>query len=184
MPRTVYYAAVSADGFIAAKDGGVGWLDPFNAPEMGYEEFYANVGAVVLGRTTYEQALTFGPWPYAGCEGLIVTSRAIDGLPEGVSAVSPERFADALRSLRDRTKKDVWIVGGGKTARAALAAGLLDELELYVIPRLLGEGIPLFSTADAFVTLGLLETRAFANGIVKVRYAVLAADTAAADPAI
>ena len=77
MARTVYYVAVSVDGFIADRDGGVGWLDAYSSPELGYDAFLAQVGAVVIGRSTYEQMLTFGPWPYEGRDGLIVTSRPL-----------------------------------------------------------------------------------------------------------
>jgi len=88
MARTVYFAAVSIDGYIATLDGGVGWLDPFNSPELGYEAFLATVGGVILGRATYEQSLTFGPWPYPERRGLVVTSRPIADLPAGVRAIS------------------------------------------------------------------------------------------------
>lgn len=174
MPRIVYYVAVSVDGFIAAKDGGIAWLDPFNSPELGFEAFLAKVGAVVIGRTTYDQTLTFGTgaWPYQGRRGLIVTARPISGLPDRVSAITAAELAPTLAKVRAETDRDVWIVGGGKTARACLDAGLVDELELYLIPRLLGDGIPLFERRDALTRVRLLETRAFSNGVVMVRYAV------------
>lgn len=182
MPRTVYYAAISADGFIATTDGGVAWLDPFHSPELGYEEFLAGVGAVVLGRATYEQALGFGPWPYAGRSGLVVTSRAIADLPGGVRTVAVDELAAAVQELRATTAGDVWIVGGSKTARACLDAGVIDELELYAVPRLLGAGIPLFELRDGenpelgdrtdYGLLRLVQTRAFSNGVVMHRYAV------------
>src|SRR5262245_58918929 len=130
MPRTVYYSAVSVDGFIATSDGGVAWLEPFQSPDLGYEAFLATVGAVVLGRATYEQSLTFGPWPYEGRSGLVVTSRPIANLPPNIRAVTAAELPAALRELRAAAKGDTWIVGGGQTARACLDAGLLDELEL------------------------------------------------------
>lgn len=172
LPRTVYYAAASADGFIAARDGGVSWLDPFNSPELGHGAFLARVGAVVVGRATYDQMLGFGPWPYAGRRGLVVTSRPIVGLPEGVGAILPAELPAALAGLRARTPGDVWIVGGGRTARLCLDAGLVDELELYLVPRLLGDGVPLLERREAFARLRLLETRAFSSGVTLVRYAV------------
>jgi dihydrofolate reductase len=125
MSRAVYYVAMSADGFIAAPDGGVGWLDPYNAPELGYDDFVAKVGAVVIGRSTYEQMLGFGPWPYGDREGLMVTSRPAGGLPPGVRAVTPSELPVAFAELRRGTTRDVWVVGGGQTARACLEAGLI-----------------------------------------------------------
>jgi len=167
--RTVYYAAVSTDGFIADARGGVGWLEPFQSPELGYEDFLAGVGAVVLGRATYEQALTFGPWPYPGREGLVVTSRPIANLPDGVRAVTVAELPRAM----PKVDRDTWIVGGGQVARACLDAGLVDELELYVIPRLVGAGIPLLSPREELVTLELAATRTFGSGITMLRYRVV-----------
>ncbi len=170
--RTVYYAAVSLDGFIAANDGGVSWLDAYNSPELGYERFLAGVGAVVLGRTTYEQSLTFGPWPYPGRLGLVVTERPIDSLPEQTRTVTVAELAAALDNLRAHATGDVWIVGGGRTARACLDAGRVDELELYTIPIALGSGVPLLAPSDRSVPLQLLATQRFANDVQMSRYAV------------
>lgn len=172
MPRTVYYVAVSVDGFIADKEGGVGWLDPYNSPELGYESFLERVGAVVIGRSTYEQMQTFGPWPYEGRSGLIVTSRPLPTLPPLSRAVTLAELPAALAKLRIESSRDVWIVGGGQTARECLSSRLVDELELYVIPTLLGAGIPLLSLGTAHIPLRLLETHSFPNGITKLRYEV------------
>ena len=172
MPRTVYYVAVSVDGFIADKEGGVGWLDPYNSPELGYEAFLKHVGAVVIGRSTYEQMQTFGQWPYEGRSGLIITSRPLPNLPSLVRSVTVAELPSALAKLRIESSRDVWIVGGGQTARECLSSGLVDELELYVIPTLLGAGIPLLSLGTASIPLRQLETHAFPSGITKLRYEV------------
>ncbi len=175
--RTVYYVAVSADGFIADKEGGVHWLDPFNSPELGYDAFLAKVGAVVLGRGTYDQALEFGPWPYEGRKGLIVTSHPIGDLPEGVVAVRPDGLTSAMARLRTEVSGDIWVVGGGQTGWLCLRGGLLDEIELYVVPVLLGDGIPLFMRHEAHARLELVATTPLPNGVVMLRY------TVAVDPA-
>jgi dihydrofolate reductase len=145
-------------------------LDPFNSPELGYEAFLETVGAVVLGRATYEQALTFGPWPYPGRQALIVTSKPIANLPPRARAVTAAELPAAMRALE--TPKDTWIVGGGRTARVCLDAGLVDELELYVVPRLVGDGVPLVARGPRSMELELVATKQFSNGIVMHRYVV------------
>lgn len=172
MVRTVYYVAVSVDGFIADRDGGVGWLDAFGSPEFGYDAFREQVGAVVIGRSTYDQMLTFGPWPYAGRDGLIVTSRPLPSPPPRVRPVTAAELPAAVAELRQRTSRDVWIVGGGQTARVCLSAGLIDELELYVIPILLGAGVPLLSHHESAIPLRLLDQHVFPGGVTRLRYAV------------
>jgi dihydrofolate reductase len=174
MSRNVYYAAMSADGFIADSDGGVGWLDPFDAKELGAESFFAGVGAVVLGRATYELALSFGPWPYEDRPGLVISSRDLQGLPPNVRRIPVEALAESVRDLRSKIQGDVWIVGGGRTARACLDAGLLGELELYVVPRMLGAGLPLFGDGPRLTDLELIDTKAFGSGVVRMRWRVRA----------
>jgi hypothetical protein len=66
---------MSLDGFIARTDGRVDRLDPFDSGELGYQAFLARVGAVAMGRATYDQSLTFGPWPYPERDA-VETSRA------------------------------------------------------------------------------------------------------------
>lgn len=172
MSRIVYYAAISVDGFIAASDGNVHFLAPFDPMALGYAEFFAKVQAVVLGRATYDQLLTFGPWPYPGRRGLIVTTRPLAELPEATRTVTPAELPEALARLRAETPGEVWIVGGGQTARACLDAGLIDELELYVVPCLVGAGIPLFAPSSQLLPLRLLATQSFASGVTMLRYAV------------
>jgi dihydrofolate reductase len=170
----VYYAAVSVDGFIADAQGGVSWLDPFQSAELGYQVFLERVGAVVMGRNTYDQALSFGPWGYPGRRAMIVTTRPLTDLPELAELITPRGFPGALRALKREISGDVWIVGGGKTARIALDAGLVDELELYVVPRMLGNGVPLVAPGLALAPLKTMETKAFSNGVVRHRYVVQA----------
>jgi dihydrofolate reductase len=172
MPRTVYYAAASLDGRIADRDGGTSWLRPFFAPELGFHQFFESVGAVVLGRATYDQATSSGHWPYAGKKGLVVTSRSLKNAPEGVGAARVEELKEAVGALRRELARDVWIVGGAKTAGACLAAGLVDELEIYVVPRLLGAGLPLVPDLGSLTALRLIESRTFSSGVVLVRSAV------------
>jgi RimJ/RimL family protein N-acetyltransferase/dihydrofolate reductase len=177
-PRTVYYVAASADGFIARPDGGVDWLEPFPPNEFGAEAFMAGVGGVVLGRTTYQQSLGFGPWPYGARPGLVVSGRPLAGLPAGVRAVDPGQAVAGLTVLRTEVAGETWIVGGAQTARLFLDAGQIDEVELYVIPRLLGAGVPLFApdapdtpSAPA-AALSLIDARTLALGVVMLRWAV------------
>jgi dihydrofolate reductase len=169
-PLLRLYIAASLDGFIATSDGGVSWLEPYHSPALGYDEFLKSIGTVVMGRTTYDQALTFpGPWPYAEKRTIVLTSRPIEKPPPGV-----ERWSGGVGALADhlrtRSNMDVWVCGGARTARAFIDLDQVDRIELYVIPVLLGEGLPLFERSHHASSLRLERTRSFGNGVVELVY--------------
>jgi dihydrofolate reductase len=71
--------AVSLDGFIASRDGGVRWLESYDPYDCGFGEFLASVGSIAMGRKSYHQMLEFGAWPYAGKRTVVLTKRPFRG---------------------------------------------------------------------------------------------------------
>lgn len=164
----VAYLAVSLDGFIAESDGAVTFLDDFGSEEFKFHDFIDGVGALVMGSTTYEQVVGFG-WPYGEIPSLVLTSRDLP-IAEGANVeFSSERTGDAIRSYSRVTDKRVWVVGGGKVVTAALQSGVVDSLELYLMPVALGRGVPLF-TEPCEGPLTLVESQVYSNGVVKLVY--------------
>jgi dihydrofolate reductase len=172
--RVVYYAACSLDGFIATSDGGVDWLSDFGSDDDGggYEEFFAGVGSLVLGRATFDQVLGWG-WPYGEKPAAVLTRRPLpEQAPASAFVVSGDELPDVVARLRASAPGDVWVVGGGEAAGAFLAAGLLEELELGVIPVLLGSGIPLLPESVGKRKLELVRAKGRPSGMVSVLYRV------------
>lgn len=164
----VAYLAVSLDGFIAESDGSVAFLDDFGSDEFEFHDFIAGVGATVMGSTTYEQVVGFG-WPYGDMETLVLTSRQLDVPEKATVTFSSERTGEAIDAFANKTDKRVWIIGGGRVVTAALQAGAVDTLELYIMPKVLGSGVPLF-TEPCERPLTLVESQSFSNGVVKLLY--------------
>lgn len=162
------YIAMSLDGYIATPDGEVDWLEPFQAADFGYQDFIATIGSIVMGRKTYEQVCGFGAWPYPGKRTLVLSSRPLAGLPDGTSVARGD--IRALAADLKAAGRDVWIHGGARTIRGFLDLGLADRLEIYVIPVLLGDGLPLFPRTDQRARLTLDGTQAFPCGVVKLAY--------------
>lgn len=163
------YMAMSADGYVADRDGGVHWLEPFQEVDCGYTTFIAGIDRVVMGRVTYEQIRAFGTgWPYPGKPGIVVASRDITGLDADV-----ETWRGDVQSLAEHLAGlggDTWVVGGAKLQSAFIDAGALGRLELFVIPVLLGGGVPLFESGARPVPLRLAGTETFGKGIVRLDY--------------
>lgn len=156
MTRFLGYIAASLDARIADDTGSVDWLEPFNDPatDFGYKAFIASVGLIVMGRKTYDFAADQPEWPYEGKRVIVMTSRDLGELPDGVETRYPD-YDDLRAELVGEDNLDVWIMGGGVTLRGALGAGMLDELRLFVMPVILGGGPAVFADgppADATLT--------------------------------
>jgi dihydrofolate reductase len=167
-PLFLAFLAVSLDGYIADKDGGVAWLDDFMSPELDFREFERTIGATVFGRTTFDWALNQG---HLGSDRVIVlTHRPLEKAPRAVEAFSGDvrDLAMRLRAELAPTGKHIWLMGGGVSIAAFHAAGLVDRWELGIIPVVLGDGIPLFPRhSRGEEPLRLTHSRALKNGIIE-----------------
>ncbi len=167
------YLAASLDGYIADAEGGVDWLEEFQSYDFGFDAFLAEIGTVVMGRATYDQVMGFGgDWPYAGKRALVLTHRPLGDAPEGVEACQGDIPA-LLERLRAAEGGDVWIVGGATTQKAFLDAGGLDRLELFLIPVLLGDGVPLWPKGGPVRKLLLRKSESLPGGMIRLDYRVL-----------
>ncbi len=180
-----YYAATTLDGYIAESDDTLDWLLKYEGSyegadsdqgQAGYETFYGGIGALVSGSTTYEWVLEHGSaWPYAGKPCWILSSRELPK-PEGedvdvrvVSGEVPDLIDEMLASAGER---DLWIVGGGNVASQFADHGLLDRVEVTVVPVVLGEGKPLFERRLPGGPMQLLGTRTHSSGMVSLDYEI------------
>lgn len=169
------FIAASLDGYIADRDGGIGWLAPFDEVDYDYAGFIAEIGTVVMGRGTFEVVAGFeSGWPYAGKRGIVVTSTPLADAPAGVEAWHagvPALIAHLRAQRGDRENDDVWVIGGGGLQAAFIEAGALDRLDLFVIPVLLGDGVPLFPKTQAPPrSLALEGSLALGKGMVRLTY--------------
>jgi dihydrofolate reductase len=167
----VYYVAVSLDGFIAGANDDISWLDPYPATDIGYDEFIAAIDGLVMGRRTYEIVRRLGEWPYGSRPTAVASRRPLADAPEGVFAVHGTP-AEMLAALETRgAGQHIWLEGGGDLAGQFLRDGLIDTLELGIIPVLLGHGVPLFGGA-AVPKLKLQWAKPLPNGIIHANYRI------------
>src|SRR5262245_35886079 len=168
--RCSVFIATSLDGFIARANGRIDWLSLVNRPgeDYGYQKFHDSVDVMIVGRNTYETVLGFGAWPYAGKRCVVLTHRPL------AARHGEEAYEGPLGALVDRLGVEgvrrVY-VDGGEVIRQFLAAGLVDDLTLSVVPVLLGDGVPLFRGGSER-WLRLVGSRGFASGLVQLEYAV------------
>ena len=165
------FIATSIDGFIADKDGGIGWLDTIpeiNTIDTGYADFIANVDALVMGRMTYEKVLSFGiDWPYT--KMVYVVSSQLKSVPdelEGKVTVLSGELNDILAIIHDHGHLQLYI-DGGSLIQGFLMEDKIDEMVITVIPILLGAGIPLFGTLLATLQFECVKTNHFLGSVVQ-----------------
>jgi dihydrofolate reductase len=167
------YIAASLDGYIARSDGGIDWLSIVDraGEDYGYQSFHQSVDTVVVGRSTYNLALGFDPWPYAG-KRCVVLTHAPPAPRHG-----EEFYSGSPRELCDRLAEQgatrVY-VDGGAVIQQFLSAGLVTDLTVSFVPVLLGEGVRLFGNTGGDLPLELARTKSFPSGLVQVQYRVLA----------
>jgi dihydrofolate reductase len=172
MARIVGYIASSLDGFIVDSDGSLQWLYE-SAVELGehhYNIFLKRIATVVMGRATYDWLRKEGvASPYPDQRTIVVTSRPLVA-PPGIEIWNKgiDPLVAELRALEDG---DVWMLGGGQLQMAFIERGALSEIEIYLMPRLIGGGAPLFPATAFRASPRLLSAKALEGGGVRLHYA-------------
>ena len=170
MRRVRYRVAASLDGYIAGPNGEIDWI--VADPTVDFAAVYAEFDTVLLGRRTYELTLQPGAprWP-AGWR-IYVVSRTLDpAQPAGVTVVSGTLNA-TVTALRAETGRDIWLFGGGVLAASLLGAGLVDQIEVAVMPVLLGGGTPLIAVGSPRTRLSLTRSTPSPSGVLNLQYEV------------
>jgi dihydrofolate reductase len=178
--------SMSADGYVTTPNG---WpaltADPafVSGESHGIVEFLEGCEAALMGRTTFEPALTNDRWPWPNLNVFLLCSQRPPGTPDHVVSDSdPARLLEKLRAAN--RGGDVHLVGGPRTIAAFNALGALDKLELVVLPLLFGDGMRLTPSLRTDTELAFEHERALPGGSVEIVYAPKrgANDSPAEDP--
>ncbi len=174
MRRVVLFIATSADGFIARPDGAIDWLPAGDGNDYGYNAFIKTVDTILMGRKTYEQVLTFGPFPYPD-KRCYVFSRRRTSRKDATKKPPSVRFvrSDAVafvRRLRRQKGSAIWLVGGARLIQPLREASLVDEYIISICPVFIGSGLPLFLNTDRRLPLTLTRNRIYKTGVVQLTY--------------
>jgi dihydrofolate reductase len=161
------YIATSLDGYIARTSGDVDWL--FTDQDYGYTNFFASIDRLLMGRSTYEQLLTFGEYPYAGKQGFVFSRTTQHDHNENVNFVAGD-LDSFVKNLKLQDGKDIWLVGGAAIAKTCLENNLVDRFILSIHPIILGEGIALFPQTLPTLSLKLEHSKTFETGLVQLTY--------------
>ena len=184
MARLIYSAITSLDGYIEDETGSFGWAEP-DAEVLAYvNELERPIGTYLYGRRMYE---TMRFWETADVDTLdpgsrgfaeiwrqaekIVYSRTLRKVASTRTQIVREFDPGAVRQLKESSVGDI-TVGGAELARQAVAAGVVDELQLFLNPVIVGGGKGALPDG-VHVKLELLDEHRFQGGVVFLRYAVM-----------
>lgn len=177
----IYSMGVSADGFIADRDGGIEWTAPSEELFRFHLERVQELGAILCGRKLYETMLVWDTDPSLREDELgdafaevwcaipkVVFSRTLDSV-EGNARLARAPLAEEIAAVLGAGDRDVEI-GGAGLAASAIELGLVDEFRLFRYPAVVGGGTPFWPPVSAPLELDLVETRTFGSRVVYERY--------------
>ena len=178
----IYAMIASLDGYVEDESGRFDWAAPDEEVHAFVNELERPIGTYLYGRRMYE---TMVAWETMDDEHpvmrdfaelwraaeKIVYSRSVESASSARTRIEHDFDAGAVRRLKEAAQADIGI-GGPELAGQAIAAGLVDECHLIVVPVLVGGGKRAFPDGVR-VDLELLDERSFAGGAVYLRYKLL-----------
>lgn len=157
--KIILYIAQSIDGYIATKDFSVSWLDKYQKKgnDYGYKKFFESIDTVIVGNTTQKQF----PQKYEG-KTTFVFSKSESGKDENITYVkgSVKEFMKKYKP-----KGNIWLLGGADIINQFLKEDLIDEMRIFIMPELLGAGIPLFKKRNGAKRFKLVSTKTDNNSV-------------------
>jgi dihydrofolate reductase len=168
--RHIRYAVVmSLDGYIAGPKGEVDWITP--DPEFDFTALFRQFDTLLVGRRTFETMVTARRTAIPGMD-TVVFSRTLrqEDHPE-VTLVS-DGHREFLAALKTRPGRDIWLFGGGSLFRSLAEDGLVDTVEVRILPILLGSGVPLLAGAEKRIKLSLAAHAVNKTGIASLEYVI------------
>ncbi|HEY3675181.1 MAG TPA: dihydrofolate reductase family protein [Candidatus Tumulicola sp.] len=180
MAKLIYVATTSLDGYVEDKEGKIDWGAPSEEVSVFINDLVRPIGTYLFGRRMYETMVsweTFEAVPdQPGSDfaavwhsaDKVVYSKTLDVVSSARTRIERDFDAQAISTLKSTSDHDI-CVGGAELAGQAIAAGLVDELRLFVLPLVLGGGKRALPN-DVRLNLQLLDERRFNCGRVYLRY--------------
>ena len=171
MRRIRYQVATSLDGYIAGPKGEADWI--IMDPDFDFRALFAQFDTVLIGRWTFE-GMARGKKKAGAMPGMkaLVFSRTLRQHDFPKITIVAENAEETLTALRAESGKDIWLFGGGLLFRSLLDAGLVDTVEVAVMPVQLGGGIPLLPFPAKQAKLKLTGHKVYKTGIGSLEYSV------------
>jgi dihydrofolate reductase len=171
MRRICYSIAMSLDGYVAGPQGEYDWI--VMDPEIDFASVMDRFDAIVMGRKSFEASQQMGGGPGMPGVKVYVVSNTLKQDQHPEVHILAHDLKEEMTRMRNEPGKDLWLFGGGHLFRSLLEFGLVDTVEVAVIPVLLGGGIPLLPNSNIRCKLKLKECKTYKKtGTVSLEYTV------------
>jgi dihydrofolate reductase len=168
--RVVYSVAASLDGYIAGPGDDFDWIP--REPAIDWDAFMERFDTVLMGRRTYEVVAAHGPGASLPQLPTYVFSRTLQSIAQPNVTLVGDDALKVVRELRKASGKEIWLMGGGVLCASLLEAGLVDAVEVGLVPIILGDGLPFLPPVSRRIRLTLTGTQEYPSGIVLLSYVV------------
>jgi dihydrofolate reductase len=173
MRKIKLYIAASVNGKIARADGSVDWLDAIPNPDKtdyGYAEFLESVDTTIQGYKTYAQLISWGiEFPYVDKKNYVLTRKQDLANTPFVEFVSKDHAA-FIEGLKQQEGKDIWLIGGGQVNTFLFKENLIDEIQIFIMPIIIPDGIEIFEMIAKEKQLKLFDTKSYSSGVIELKY--------------
>jgi len=184
MAKLIYSVIASLDGYVADEKGKFDWAMPSDEVHAFVNDLERRIGTYLYGRRMYEVMMYWETAPTVGDDSRVmldyariwqsaekvVYSKSLEAVTSAKTRLERALDAGAVRRMKAEASRDI-SVGGPTLAGQAMAAGLVDEMHLFVTPMVVGGGTRALPD-DVRVKLALVSERRFENGVVHLHYSV------------
>ena len=169
MRQVVYSVAASLDGYIAGPNGESDWI--VMDPEIDFSALFGRFDTFLLGRKTYEVTRGSGEGSMPGTTSYVFSTTLQQADNPGV--IVSDDPVGTVAMLKQQSGKDIWLFGGAGLFGSLLGLGLVDRVEVAIIPVILGSGVPLSHDLQRRAELHLVDHRVYpTTGTVSLTYTI------------
>jgi|SRR5580704_32048 dihydrofolate reductase len=169
MRRVRYSVVMSLDGYIAGPKGEADWIP--TDPEFDFNALFRQFDTLLVGRRTFDTMVAAGRVSIPGMK-TIVFSRTLRQADHPGVAIVGDGHRETVAALKAASGKDIWLFGGGALFRSLAEDGLVNTVEVGIVPILLGTGVPLLPSDAKQIKLSLTAHKVRKTGIVSLEYAI------------
>jgi dihydrofolate reductase len=179
MRRIRYQVAMSLDGYIAGPKGEADWIT--KDPDFDFTQLFSQFDTLLVGRRTFDTMVAARRTSMRGMKTIVFSKTLRQKNYPNVTIVNANS-PGVLGALKAQPGKDIWLFGGGSLFRSLAEDGLVDTVEVAIVPILLGGGIPLLPTPSDRIKLALTNHKVYSTGVITLEYTITPKQSAPVHP--